>query len=117
MCAKNFLMDMNYTQIKNEYSDIINQFKVASKNGIDTVSIAYLLNNLDIDQDILYDKIHEMLELEILDVIEYTSCPYCLYEQKVMNYSNNIKCDRCKKYYEIDDILEKFIIKKDFLNG
>ena len=109
MCAKNSLMDMEYTS-KN-CKKIIDIFEKAYKNYIEELTIAFLLNNSTIDQIELYEAIEELLELEVLDLNEYSICPNCSNEDSFKENSTK-RCSHCKSVYITSNVVEKLKLNK-----
>jgi|GEM_PF-3687536 len=111
MYAKNSLMGTNSYEFDKKYKGLIDIFASAQNAGINKISMPYLLKNIKIKQKDLYDQIHLLLELNILDMDEYSVCPYCGKEDK---YSEDIKlrCSKCKQVYIPNNIKEKFSLRK-----
>ncbi len=108
MYAKDSLMDMNC-------AEIIRIFKEAHKKGIIELTIPYLLKNTDIRQLDVYDAVHKLIFLKILDIIEYSICPYCSTEEIYKENSRKL-CSRCRRNYVTDNTIEKLkIISKDII--
>ncbi|WP_058229472.1 hypothetical protein [Clostridium butyricum] len=115
MCVKNSLMGINHCNFIEKYKELINVFNSASNNGLSELTIPYLLKNTDIQQLELYDKIHELLETNVLEVKEYSICPYCS-NQDTYKENDVVRCSKCKRVYETNNIIEKFkLINKDKL--
>mgnify|MGYP005849530297 CR=1 FL=1 len=109
MYAKNSFMDMKYSN-KN-CKKIIDFFEKAYKNNIKELTITFLLHSTTIDQIELYEAIEELLELEVLDLKEYSICPNCSNQD---NFNNNVtkRCSYCKSVYIPNNIVEKLKLNK-----
>lgn len=111
MFVKNSSMSISYLEIIKNYKELIDNFICANDNGVEYISISYLLKNTKISQTKLYDQMHELLEMNILDMKEFTTCPYCSFDNIFKN--NNTRCCKCKNLFTPNNIMEKFKIKVD----
>ncbi|NFI92675.1 hypothetical protein FDA47_17145 [Clostridium botulinum] len=109
MFVKNSSMSISYREFIKDYKYIIDKFVCANANGVEYISMSYLLKNTKISQTKLYDQMHELLEMNILDMKEFTTCPYCSFDNVLKN--NNIRCCKCKNLFNPNNIIEKFKIK------
>lgn len=112
MYAKNFLTTIHSIEFQNKYNIIIEQFIYANKKGITNVSISFFLNNTKMSSRILYEKIHELLELNLVYKKEYSVCPNCQKENIIDRNLKNKKCSRCGIYYVPTYIVERFKINR-----
>ncbi|WP_459482141.1 hypothetical protein [Clostridium saccharoperbutylacetonicum] len=107
MLAKNSLMGINYHDFIEKYKELIDSFNSASDNGLLELTIPYLLKNTNIKQLELYKEIHELLEMNVLEMKEYSICPHCS-NQDVYKEKDKVRCDRCKQVYGTSNTIEKF---------
>lgn len=105
MFAKSSLKDIQYYNEEN--NKVIECLEKAVNNGVREVTIPYFLKNTGIKQRKLYDCIHELIDLDILDIKEYSICPQCLYHNVLKDTYLN-RCERCKSVYSPEKTLEKF---------
>lgn len=105
MFVKSSLMDIQF--YNEETKKVIECLEKALDDGFKEVTIPYLLKNTDIKQRKLYDCIHELIDLNIIDIKEYSICPQCLFHNLLKDTYFN-KCERCKSVYSPDRTLEKF---------
>lgn len=107
MCAKSFLMNTNYYEIIKKNNDLISVFNIAAQNGLVELTAQYLLKNSNISPLKLYSKLHELLEINVLTMIEYSVCPYCSNNNIYMDKKLQV-CVKCKNMYSTKSVVEKF---------
>ncbi|EOU1714991.1 hypothetical protein M1Z70_002406 [Clostridium perfringens] len=71
----------------------------------------YFLTNTNIEKNKIYTVFHVLLDLNIIGMKEYSKCPHCMNLQAINN-DDLIKCNRCKKEYYINYVIEKFYLKE-----
>lgn len=107
MFARNSLESINFYNKENiELSKILLSLV---DEGITEITVPYILKLSKISQFKIYDCLHELLDLKILSLSEYSICPYCYWH----NDNKDIKltrCKRCKNVYSPESIVEKFKI-------
>lgn len=107
MCVKNYLESINFYNKENK--EIIKILEALVDNGINEVTVPYILKVSKINQFKIYECLHELLDLKILNLVEYSICPYCY----LHNDNKDIKlttCKRCKNVYSPENVIEKFKI-------
>lgn len=107
MFARNSLEGINfYNQENKELSKILLSL---IDEGVYEFTVPYILKISKISQFKIYNCLHELLDLKIVILGEYSICPYCYWH----NNNKDIKltrCKRCKNVYSPENIVEKFKI-------
>ncbi|MBD5643175.1 hypothetical protein HYH96_04615 [Clostridium botulinum] len=116
MCVMNFSMGMNYRHISENNKIIIGKFNELKCSGNDFITISYLIKNVDMNLNEIHSSIYELLEFNIIEVIEFSRCPYCLNDNKIKNTVDICRCNRCKKIYDEEYIIEKFRLLSEELD-
>lgn len=108
MCVKNFSMAMNYQHISENNKIIIEKLYDLQTYENKFVTISYLLKNINMNLNEIYDSIYDLIDLNIIAVKEFSRCPNCLNDNIIKDENDLCKCNRCKKIYEKEYIIEKF---------
>lgn len=91
--------------------EMLLQFRhVKEVYNIDFLSITYLLINLKASRQDVYSCIHKMIYKNIIEIYEYSQCPYCNTDN-IVECKSKIKCNHCSEVYIVDSIEERLRIK------
>ncbi|MBB6623846.1 hypothetical protein H7E67_10445 [Clostridium gasigenes] len=107
-------METKYmTSVNCDIKLIVEKFVLVEKElGIKDIDLTYFLFTLKLSKTRLYDAFHIMIEQNIIKQQDYSICDNCMNEEIVYTSLKLNKCNRCKKYYEQDHMIEKFRLVK-----
>ena len=106
MCAMNSLMGIEYHNFMNNYKEVLDIFIIAEQKGLHELTMQYLLKNTKLAQSQVYSQVHQLIELNILDIRQVSICPYC-YQENLYKDTQRIRCKKCKSIFEQNEVVEK----------
>ena len=75
------------------------------------IDLNYFLFMTNITKKNLHNIFHILIDIDVVEKRYFSICPRCLNESKISGSQEIIKCSRCKKYFDEENIIEKFAIK------
>lgn len=81
----------------------------------EAVPVIYLVKKTNLEKKIIYQSLHELLNMGLIERVFVSVCPICYESNLHINESevSNIKCIWCKETYYNSDYIEKYRIKEE----
>ncbi|KMT21607.1 hypothetical protein CLCY_2c03690 [Clostridium cylindrosporum DSM 605] len=81
----------------------------------EAVPIIYLIKKTNFEKKMVYQGIHELLNMELIERVFISVCPICYESNLHINESefSIIRCNYCKEMYNNNDYIEKYRIKEE----